>query len=455
MQSAAWALGTATPCCRTDMLPNPRRPWGRAEESTYILSCQGLAHQIRRDLHRAGCCSERGRRPSQYGTMIPVPFPRVILHVDMDAFFAAIEQRDEPKLRGRPVLVGGAGPRGVVAAASYEARTFGCHSAQPMAVARRMCPQAMVLPPRRQRYNEVSRQVFAILESFTPLVEPLSIDEAFLDMTGSDRSLGTPPGIATAIKRRIRDELGLTASVGIAPNKFLAKLASDLDKPDGLTVIEPDSIQSAITKLPISKMWGVGPATEQKLLSLGIRTFGDLQPWPRNVLESHFGSLGSKLHRLCRGEDDRPVITDQTIKSISQEQTFDEDRADPDEVRNVLRGQAEKVAMRLRKGDLRGRTITVKIRFGDFQTITRSTTLHTPTDGTNLICAETCDLFDAWAATGFQPVRLIGVGISQFTDEVEQLNLFTQRTDDRHRRLDAVTDTIKSKFGADAIHRGR
>ena len=175
--------------------------------------------------------------------MIPVPFPRVILHVDMDAFFAAIEQRDEPKLRGRPVLVGGAGPRGVVAAASYEARTFGCHSAQPMAVARRMCPQAVVLPPRRQRYNEVSRQVFAILESFTPLVEPLSIDEAFLDMTGSDRSLGTPQGIATAIKRRIRDELGLTASVGIAPNKFLAKLASDLDKPDGLTVIEPDSIQ--------------------------------------------------------------------------------------------------------------------------------------------------------------------------------------------------------------------
>ncbi len=386
--------------------------------------------------------------------MIPVPSPRVILHVDMDAFFAAIEQRDEPKLRGRPVLVGGAGPRGVVAAASYKARTFGCHSAQPMAVARRMCPQAVVLPPRRQRYNEVSRQVFAILESFTPLVEPLSIDEAVLDMTGSDRSLGTPPGIATAIKQRIRDELGLTASVGIAPNKFLAKLASDLDKPDGLTVIEPDSIQSAITKLPISKMWGVGPATEQKLLSLGIRTFGDLQPWPRNVLESHFGSLGRKLHRLCRGEDDRPVITDQAIKSISQEQTFDEDRADPDEVRNVLRGQAEKVAMRLRKGDLRGRTITVKIRFGDFQTITRSATLHAPTDRTDLICAQARDLFNAWADTGFQPVRLIGVGVSQFTNEAEQFDLFTQQTDDRSRRLDATTDAIRNKFGSGAVQRG-
>jgi nucleotidyltransferase/DNA polymerase involved in DNA repair len=386
--------------------------------------------------------------------MIPVPSPRAILHVDMDAFFAAIEQRDEPKLRGRPVLVGGAGPRGVVAAASYEARTFGCHSAQPMAMARRLCPQAVVLPPRRTRYSEVSRQVFAILDAFTPLVEPLSIDEAFLDVTGTDRSLGTPQGIATAIKKRIRDELGLTASVGVAPNKFLAKLASDLEKPDGLTVIEPEAIQRTIATLPINKMWGVGPATEQKLLSLGIRTFGDLQPWPRNVLESHFGSLGRKLHRLCRGEDDRPVVTDQAIKSISQEQTFDEDRADPDEVRNVLRSQAEKVAMRLRKGDLRGRTITVKIRFGDFQTITRSTTLHAPTDGTDLICAEARDLFDAWAATGFQPVRLIGVGISQLTGEAEQFNLFTQQTDDRSRRLDATTDAIRNKFGSGAVQRG-
>ena len=220
------------------------------------------------------------------------------------------------------------------------------------------------------------------------------------------------------------------AGINMVRHKFLAKLASDLDKPDGLTVIEPDSIQTAITKLPITKMWGVGPATEQKLLSLGIRTFGDLQPWPRSVLESHFGSLGRNLHHLCRGEDDRPVVTDQAIRSISQEQTFDEDRADPDEVRIVLRDQAEKVAMRLRKGDLRGRTITVKIRFGDFQTITRSATLDEPTDRTDLICAEACDLFDAWAATGFQPVRLIGVGISQFTDEAEQFNLFTQRTDD-------------------------
>ncbi len=373
----------------------------------------------------------------------------------MDAFFAAIEQRDQPRLRGQPVLVGGAGPRGVVAAASYEARTFGCHSAQPMATARRLCPQSVILPPRRARYSEVSRQVFAILDAFTPLVDPLSIDEAFLDVTGTERSLGAPQAIATVIKQRIRDELGLTASVGVAPNKFLAKLASDLDKPDGLTVIEPDSIKRTIATLPINKMWGVGPATEQKLLNLGVRTFGDLQPWPRNALESHFGSLGRKLHRLCRGEDDRPVMTDQTIKSISQEQTFDEDRADPADVRNVLRNQAEKVAMRLRNGNLRGRTITVKIRFGDFQTITRSTTLHAPSDGTDLICAEARDLFDAWAATGFQPVRLIGVGISQLTDEAEQFNLFTQRTDDRSHRLDAVTDTIKSKFGADAIHRGR
>ena len=381
--------------------------------------------------------------------------PRAILHVDMDAFFAAIEQRDEPKLRGKPVVVGGGGPRGVVAAASYQARTFGLHSAQPMAVARRLCPDLIIVPPRHSRYSEVSRQVFGILESFSPVVEPLSIDEAFLDVTGADRLLGTAQSIARAIKQRIRDELGLTASVGVAPNKFLAKLASDLEKPDGLTVIEPDTVQQTISTLSISKIWGVGPATERKLHSLGVATFGDLQSWPRDVLESHFGSLGRKLHRLCRGEDDRPVVTDQATKSISQEQTFDEDRTDPDMVREVLHKQAEKVAMRLRKADLRGRTITVKIRFGDFQTITRSMTLDAPTDRTDLICGEARDLFNAWAANGFQPVRLIGVGIRQFTDEAEQFNLFTQQTDDRSYRLDAVTDTIKQKFGADAIHRGR
>ena len=383
-----------------------------------------------------------------------MPQLRAILHVDMDAFFAAIEQLDEPSLRGKPVLVGSDGPRGVVAAASYEARAFGCHSAQPMVIATRLCPQRIVVSPRHSRYREVSRQVFAILQSFSPLIEPLSIDEAFLDVTGADRLLGTPQSIAAAIKQRIHDELGLTASVGVAPNKFLAKLASDLEKPDGLTIIEPDSIQEIIGPLPIKKMWGVGPATELKLRSFGIATFGDLQSWPSEILQSHFGSLGSKLYRLCRGEDDRPVVTDQTIKSISQEQTFDEDRANPDEVRSVLRGQAEKVAMRLRKSDIRGKTITVKIRFGDFQTITRSTTLHAPTDRTDLICTQARDLFDAWAATGFQPVRLIGVGISQFADEAEQFNLFTQQTDDRSCRLDAVTDTIKQKFGADAIHRG-
>ncbi len=373
----------------------------------------------------------------------------------MDAFFAAIEQLDEPDLRGKPVLVGSDGPRGVVAAASYEARAFGCHSAQPMVIATRLCPQRIVKPPRHARYSEVSRQVFAILQSFTPLLEPLSIDEAFLDVTGVDRSLGMPEAIAATIKHRIHDELGLTASVGVAPNKFLAKLASDLDKPDGLTVIEPDAIQRTLRALPINKMWGVGPATEQKLRSFGIATFGDLQAWPSEILESHFGSLGRRLHRLCRGEDDRPVVTDQAIKSISQEQTFEQDRGDADEVRQVLRNQAEKVAMRLRKSDLRGRTITVKIRFGAFQTITRSATLHEATDRTDLICSKARELFDAWAAKGFQPVRLIGVGISQFTDEAEQFNLFTQRTDDRSHRLDVVTDTIKQKFGADAIHRGR
>ncbi|MHC4949176.1 MAG: DNA polymerase IV, partial [Planctomycetota bacterium] len=250
---------------------------------------------------------------------------RAILHVDMDAFFAAVEQLDRPELRGRPLLVGGDGPRGVVAAASYEARRFGCHSAQPTAVARRLCPGAVVVRPRGRRYREVSDAVFEILRRFTPVVEPLSIDEAFLDVTGSRRLHGPPARIAAAIRAAIRAEQGLTASVGVAPNKFLAKVASDLDKPDGLVVVPADDVEGFLRDLPVERLWGVGPATATRLRSLGVATFGDVRALPVQTLEARLGSWGRRLHALARGEDERPVEVTRGARSISHERTFPRD----------------------------------------------------------------------------------------------------------------------------------
>jgi DNA polymerase-4 len=371
----------------------------------------------------------------------------------MDAFFASVEQHDDPELRGRPVLVGHDGPRGVVAAASYEARAFGCHSAQPVAIAKRCCPDAVIVPPRGARYRDVSRQVFDILHTFTPLVEPLSIDEAFLDVTGSIRLLGSPCEIALAIKRTIRETTGVTASIGVAPNKFLAKLASDMDKPDGLTVLEASNLDDVLPGLPISRMWGVGPVTEQKLRRLGIRTFGDLADMPAATLAAFVGPHAESMRRLARGRDDRSVTPDHDAKSISHEQTFGADLADPDAVRRVLMGQAEQVAARLRRHHLAARTITVKIRYGDFETITRSTTLPRPTDQTVELAGAATGLFDRWTRAGFRPVRLIGVGAHQLRREDRQLGLFADEALERRHRLDLAADEIVSRFGKSAIRR--
>lgn len=389
--------------------------------------------------------------------MVVMDEPRTILHVDMDAFFASIEQRDLPELKGKPVLVGGKGPRAVVAAASYEARKFGCRSAQPMAIALRKCPEAVVAKPRMSRYSEISQQIFCILDDFSPLVEPLSVDEAFVDVTGTARILGSPRQIAEKIRKRIFNETGLTASVGVAPNKFLAKLASDMDKPDGLTIIEREGIPQAIAGLAISRMWGVGPVTEKKLLVMGVKTFGDLQSLPIDELIKQFGSLGAKLHHLSHGDDSRCVTPEQSVKSVSQEQTFYEDVADSVVVRDVLLSQVEKVSVRLRKANLRARTITVKIRFGNFQTITRSMTLDEPSDQTDRLWRETRKLFDEWVENNFQPVRLIGMGVSQpasHEKQQSQMGLFSNPENDRSKRLDATTDAIRNKFGLNAIHRG-
>jgi DNA polymerase-4 len=383
--------------------------------------------------------------------------PRYIVHVDMDAFFAAIEQLDRPELRGKPVLVGGdPHGRGVVSTASYEARPFGCHSAMPMAQAVRLCPQAVVVHPRMERYVEISRQVFEILEQFTPLVEPLSIDEAFLDVTGSERLLGPPEQLARELKRRIHAETKLTASVGVAPNKFLAKLASDLQKPDGLVVVPADGIQEFLDPLPIERLWGVGKATLKRFEELRVRTFGDARRLGEGELRREFGEVGEHFYHLVRGEDDRPVVPDREAKSISHEQTFATDVTDPDYLRSMLLQQTEDVARRLRRHNLLARTVFIKIRRYDFQTITRRTTLETPTDQTAVLWQAAAELFEEWIRAGAPPVRLIGMGVAQFFNEQgQQLQLFDQATAKRRRSLDRTLDRIRERYGRDAISRGQ
>jgi DNA polymerase-4 len=378
---------------------------------------------------------------------------RSILHVDMDAFYAAVEQLDNPELRGKPILVGGDGPRSVVTTASYEARPYGCRSAQPMAVARRLCPQAIVVRPNFPRYREFSERMFTILESFTPLIEPLSIDEAFLDLTGSERLLGDGVSVARRIKQRIRDELELTISVGVAPNKFLAKLASDMEKPDGLTVIGAGDADRVLPPLPITKIWGIGPKTAARLQNLAIKTIGDIRRLPIEVLTQSFGSEGERYWRLSRGLDDRAVTPDSEAKSISQEETFGADLTDPEDVRGVLLGQVEQVARRLRKHGLRARTVHLKIRDGAFKTNTRADTLPEATDQTKILWESTRELFDKWAVTSFKPVRLIGMGATSLTRDPEQLALFVDRASDQQKRLDRAVDRIKDRFGTAAIGR--
>ena len=381
---------------------------------------------------------------------------RRILHVDMDEFFAAVEKLDNPDLRGKCLLVGGSPTgRGVVSTASYEARKFGCGSAMPMARALRLCPHAIVLPVRGRRYRQVSEDVFAVFERFTPAVEPLSIDEAFLDVTGCERLLGPAEQIASDLKRAIREEIGLTASVGVAPNKFLAKLASDLQKPDGTVVITEKNMQSVLDGLLISRMWGVGPAAEKQFASLGVRTIGQLRRTPLETLTHTFGSAGAEhFHRLSRGLDDRPVTSDGQAKSIGQEITFAQDVDDLDELRRVLLQQAEQVSRRLRRHELKARTVTVKLRYGDFTTLTRSTTLREAANTTEGIWQTAEGLLAAWAKCDFQPLRLLGVTATQFVDaRGGQLPLFPPPAVARQQELDRAVDRIAERFGPDAVRR--
>ncbi|HMN97535.1 MAG TPA: DNA polymerase IV [Phycisphaerales bacterium] len=379
---------------------------------------------------------------------------RTILHVDMDAFFASVEQRDRPELRGKPVLVGGAGRRGVVAAASYEARVFGCRSAMPTGRALRLCPTAIVVRPRFDRYRTLSEQVFAILGRFTDLLEPLSIDEAFLDVTGSRRLHGDGAAIAAAIRRSIRDESGLTASVGVAPNKFLAKLASAIRKPDGMTVVDEAFLRDALPTLPVRRMWGVGPALEARLVAEGVRTFGDLASAAPERLAMIVGgdpAQSLRLARLARGADDRPVEADRTAKSIGHERTFHEDLDDAQAIRAEIVEAIASTARRLRRAELSARCVTIKLRSPDFRTITRSTTLEKPTDRTDLLRAAALSLLERWLEAGPSPLRLVGAALSELVAAPPEPSLFEAEADDRRRAFDAVSDRIATRFGGSGL----
>ena len=380
----------------------------------------------------------------------------MILHIDMDAFYASVEERDNPSLVGKPVIVGGSAEgRGVVAAANYEVRKFGVHSAMPAARAKRLCPHAIVIPPRIDYYASVSRQIRDIFEQFTPLVEPLSIDEAFLDATDSESIFGPSAEIGRRIKQRIRSELQLIASVGVAPNKFVAKIASDLQKPDGFVVVEPSEVQSFLDPLPVGRLWGVGKVTGRVLERLAILTIGQLRQMPVETLNDLFGSSGEHYWQLAHGIDDRQVVPDREAKSISNETTFAEDIADMDVLRAWLVELVEQVARRLRHHDIKGGIVELNVRFADFQTITRSQTLAVPTNITQELLAAGVELLTQRLPARHLPVRLLGFGVHKFDDSGRfQQQLFDQLDRERHQELDRVADQITAKFGKLAIRRG-
>jgi DNA polymerase IV len=375
--------------------------------------------------------------------------PRTIIHVDMDAFYASVEQRDRPETRGRPVIVG-ADPRGrgVVSAASYEARRFGVHSAMPIGRAFRLCPEGVFLPVDMDKYDGVSREIMAVLAGFTPLVEPLSIDEAFLDVTASRALHGDGAAIARSIKAKIRAGVSLPASVGVASNKFVAKVASDLRKPDGLVIVDPGGEASFLAPLPVSRLWGVGRVTGAELESMGIRTIGQLALTPAANLLARFGKHGSDLLALARGWDDRPVEAGAAPKSMGAEETFERDTRDVELLRATLRGQSERVARELRAEGYAGRTVTLKLRFADFSTITRAHT-DDPTQDGLAIFSRVQLLFDRVRLR--QAVRLIGLSVSGLGPAGEgQLSLLAPDTV-RRERLARAVDRLVARFGDEAV----
>ncbi|MCS5733067.1 DNA polymerase IV [Herbiconiux daphne] len=379
-----------------------------------------------------------------------------ILHVDMDAFFASVELLSHPELRGKPVIVGGHSPRAVVTSATYEARAFGVHSAMPVGAALRLCPKAVVLEPHMQLYRDYSRQVMGLFREVTPLVEPLSIDEAFLDVAGARRLLGESDVIAERLRQRVLSETGLTCSVGVAPTKFMAKLASGRAKPDGMLVVRPSEVLGYLHPLPVRALWGVGEKTAEQLERRGLRTVGDIADTPLETLVRGLGeATGVKLHELALGIDTRDVETVSQEKSVGHERTFDIDEWSPEVLRRELLHQSTRVAVRLRAAGLVGKTVALKLRYSDFTTISRSRTLAEPTDLGKRIFDEVSAIFDAVGAK-HQAIRLIGVRVEQLTEaggSVHQPALWADETvpSEGWREAELTIDRVTAKFGTDSV----
>lgn len=400
----------------------------------------------------------------------------MILHVDMDAFYASVEEREQPALRGRPLIVGGsADGRGVVAAANYAARAFGVRSAMPTARALRLCPDLTIVRPRGALYSEVSSEIREIFRRFTPLIEPLSLDEAFLDVDGSLKLYGSAEQIGRMIKEAIRDELDLVASVGVAPNKFLAKLASDQDKPDGFTIVDPNKVQAFLDPLPVGRIWGVGKAAQQRLAEFDIHTVFDLRQTSSAWLEERFGKIGQRLWQLSHGEDNRPVVIDSEARSISHETTFGEDIESLADLEAVTLTLAEGVCFRLRAAGLRARTMNLKVRYHDFSTVTRSRSVGEATDSTRAIWNALRDMLRELLEGRRFAVRLVGAGVSNFHGSASpggklqddgssvQTDLFgvadqadtTTAGLSQQARLDSLADAVQARYGKGTLRRGK
>ena len=378
-----------------------------------------------------------------------------IAHMDCDAFYASVEKRDNPELRDKPVIIGG-GKRGVVSTACYIARIRGVRSAMPMFQALKLCPDAVVVRPRMDAYAEASRAVRALMDELTPQIEPLSLDEAFLDLTGTARLHGAPPAIMLArLVKRMKDELGLSGSIGLSHNKVLAKVASDLDKPRGFSVIGRAETVDFLKPKPVRLIWGIGPATQASLDKAGIHTIGDLHRWEKDQLTERFGQTGERLFHLARGEDYRRISPNAPVKSISKETTFFEDTSDPDVLDGHLWRLSEQVSARAKAKDKAGRVVTLKLKTKVFKTITKRQSLHQPTQMADTIYRVARSLYDAAGNTG--PFRLIGVGISDLTAAQDADREGDLLDPDAGRRANAerATDKIRAKFGNDAIKKGR
>jgi len=377
---------------------------------------------------------------------------RWILHVDMDAFYASIEQRDHPEYRDKPLMIGAApNQRGIISTCSYEARKFGVHSAMPSRTAGRLCPGGIFIPPDIAKYSQESRQIMKVLQSFTPDVEQVSVDEAFLDVTHVEQLWGNPVQLAKRIKTQIRKERGLNASIGVAPNKFLAKLASDLEKPDGLTLITEENKREILATLPISKIWGVGKVTRKLLEDQGFHTMGDVQKTSLRALRSVLGNFAEHIHQLANGEDERNVEMECEAKSISSEHTFDIDTNNASLLLRTIMAHAENIARQLRHERLSTRTIVLKLRYSDFTTITRRKTLPQPTQDEIQIYDQAVALFTA-EKTGQSRIRLIGLGTTNFVNAQFQRDFF-DTVSEKRQRLAVAVDQLRAQLGDKAIER--